>query len=90
MAEPKRKPASYEDVLRAPEHMVAEIVEGDGPGGWVVLVEPELHLKGDVLVPDLAAWRKERAPLEGDEPYFTVVPDWVCEISRPRRVGSTG
>src|SRR5512138_2827634 len=25
-----------------------------GPGGWVILAEPELHLGTDVLVPDLA------------------------------------
>ena len=29
MHEPKRKRASYEDVLRAPDTMVAEVVEGD-------------------------------------------------------------
>ena len=28
----------------------------DGPGGWVFLFEPELHLGTDVLVADLAAW----------------------------------
>ena len=31
-----------------------------GPGGWWILDEPELHLGGDVLVPDLAGWRRER------------------------------
>ena len=34
----------------------------DGPGGWVILDEPELHLGADVLVPDLAGWRRERMP----------------------------
>src|SRR5436309_2365775 len=33
-----------------------------GPGGWMILVEPELHLHGDILVPDLAGWRRERMP----------------------------
>src|SRR3989304_8321092 len=31
-----------------------------GPGGWWILVEPELHLAADVLVPDLAGWRRDR------------------------------
>jgi hypothetical protein len=33
-----------------------------GPGGWWLLVEPELHLGKDVLVPDLAGWRRSRMP----------------------------
>src|SRR4051812_10629633 len=35
-----------------------------GPGGWVILVEPELHLgrRPDKVVPDLAGWRRERMP----------------------------
>lgn len=52
-----------------------------GPGGWVILDEPELHLAEDVLVPDLAGWRRERLPvLTDDEPFFTLAPDWVCEV----------
>jgi Uma2 family endonuclease len=57
-----------------------------GPGGWVILDEPELHLgrRPDKLSPDLAAWRRERMPdALGDEstPYFyDVAPDWVCEV----------
>src|SRR5215831_17385174 len=34
----------------------------NGPGGWVILDEPELHFGDDVLVPDLAGWRRERMP----------------------------
>lgn len=55
-----------------------------GPGGWVFLTEPELHLSGEVLVPDLAGWRKERLPTLSDEAALTVPPDWVCEILSPR------
>jgi len=55
-----------------------------GPGGWILLFEPELHLGDDVLVPDLAGWRRERMPeLTVDEPYFTLAPDWVCEVLSP-------
>ncbi|NOU26303.1 MAG: Uma2 family endonuclease [Polyangiaceae bacterium] len=55
-----------------------------GPGGWLILDEPELHLGKHVLVPDLAGWRRERMPeLPIDVPYFTVVPDWVCEVLSP-------
>ena len=56
-----------------------------GPGGWWILVEPELHLGRQVLVPDLAGWRRERVPglLERDDPFFDVAPDWVCEVLSP-------
>ncbi len=33
-----------------------------GPGGWWLLDEPELHFGEDVLVPDIAGWRRERLP----------------------------
>jgi Uma2 family endonuclease len=54
-----------------------------GPGGWVFYDEPQLHLGEDVLIPDLAGWRKERLAGTADEPYFHVPPDWVCEILSP-------
>ena len=60
-----------------------------GPGGWVILDEPEIHLgpKPDKIVPDLAGWRRERMPDElgpADAPaYYDVTPDWVCEILSP-------
>lgn len=50
-----------------------------GPGGWVLLYEPELHLGEDIVVPDLAGWRKERFE-RPDTAYFTVAPDFVCEV----------
>jgi Uma2 family endonuclease len=50
-----------------------------GPGGWVILVEPELHLSGHVLVPDLAGWRRERLPLLPDG-HIDLNPDWIGEI----------
>ena len=55
----------------------------DGPGGWVILHEPELHFGNDVLVPDLAGWRRERMPEVPDEAYITLAPDWVCEVLSP-------
>jgi Uma2 family endonuclease len=112
MADPARRKATYEDVLRAPRHMVAEIIAGElrllprpakphaaattalgeelgppfkrgrgGPGGWIILFEPELHLGDDILVPDLAGWRRTRLPvLTDDEAFFTLAPDWACEV----------
>ncbi len=110
---PKKPRATYQDVLNAPEHKVAEIINGelhlsrpggpatrvatrltialggpfdqggDGPGGWVILFEPELHLSDDVAVPDVAGWRIERLPVVPEAAYFTVVPDWVCEVLSP-------
>jgi Uma2 family endonuclease len=58
---------------------------GDGgPGGWIIVDEPELHLGPHVMVPDLAAWRLDRFPAkEADQSYFTTPPDWICEILSP-------
>ena len=55
----------------------------DGPGGWWILDEPELHLGPDVLVPDLAGWRRERMPVFPDARWFELAPDWVCEVLSP-------
>ena len=110
---PERR-ATYRDVLDAPAHMVAEVVEGSlythprpaapharassvlggkigdpfdfgesGPGGWWIIDEPELHLGEDILVPDLAGWRRERMPDFPDAAYFSLAPDWVCEVLSP-------
>jgi Uma2 family endonuclease len=110
----KPRPATYEDLLRVPENLVGEIVDGElitaprptpahaiassslggelarpfgrgrgGPGGWLILDEPELHLGRHVLVPDLAGWRRERMPALPGTPYFTSAPDWVCEVLSP-------
>lgn len=116
MAIPAKRPASYADVLSAPPHMVAELIDGElllnprpakghavaatalgeelgppfkrgrgGPGGWIILDEPELHLGADILVPDLAGWRRERSEvMVADHPYFTQAPDWVAEVVSPR------
>lgn len=54
-----------------------------GPGGWRVLDELELHLGPDVLVPDIAAWRRERLPRIPDEAFMSLAPDWVCEVLSP-------
>ena len=54
-----------------------------GPGGWLLLFEPELHLRQDVLVPDLAGWRRERVPEMPDTASFALAPDWVCEVLSP-------
>ena len=106
--------ATYHDMLDAPPHMVAEIIDGtlfthprpaslharacyelgsiigppfsrgrEGPGGWWVLFEPEIHLGEDIVVPDLAGWRRERMPEFPEVAYFTLAPDWVCEVLSP-------
>jgi Uma2 family endonuclease len=61
-----------------------------GPGGWLLLDEPELHFPDptepgavDVVVPDLAGWRVERMPTLPEEAFFTVAPDWLCEVLSP-------
>ena len=75
----------------APTHTLASSALGNdlgnpfqfgrgGPGGWWILDEPELHLDEDVLVPDLAGWRRECMPELPGTAYFTLAPDWVCEV----------
>jgi len=58
-----------------------------GPGGWRIVDEPELHFgpadDRDVVVPDLAGWRLSRLPKLPSTAYFTIVPDWVCEVLSP-------
>lgn len=54
-----------------------------GPGGWRLWFAPELHLGEDVLVPDVAGWRRERMPRTPRTAALTPVPDWVCEVLSP-------
>ena len=103
--------AAYQDVLDAPAHLVAEVLDGTlhthprpamphglatlalgtdlsnpfqfgrgGPGGWWIAFEPELHLGEEIVVPDLAGWRRERMPEYPQTAYVTLAPDWVCEV----------
>jgi Uma2 family endonuclease len=111
MVSRKNRRPTYQDVLDAPEHVVAEIIGGElrlsprpggpatavasslgdelgppfkrgrgGPGGWLIVDEPEIHLAEEIVVPDLAGWRRERLPLVPEGAFFTVAPDWVCEV----------
>ena len=108
---PLDRPATYEDLVALPDHLVAEIVDGElhasprpaprharaatristqigpafdlgrgGPGGWLILAEPELHLGPHVVVPDLAGWHSQRMPTLPATAYFAVAPDWICEV----------
>ena len=54
-----------------------------GPGGWWIIDDPELHLNEDILVPDLAGWRRERMPELPETAWFELAPDWACEILSP-------
>ena len=111
---PKR-PAPYEDLLKVPENLIAELIDGEivtsprpagrhaaassilqstvsaafdrrgggTPGGWVILFEPELHIVGQILVPDVAGWRHESMPVLPDAAFIEIAPDWVCEVLSP-------
>lgn len=54
-----------------------------GPGGWILLDEPELHFGDDVLVPDLAGYRRERMPSLPRAAHLELAPDWVCDVLSP-------
>jgi hypothetical protein len=114
MTLPARRPATYDDIVALPGHLVGELVAGElyvsprpavphavgasalgatlltrmqfgdgGPGGWWILHEPELHLVEDVVVPDIAGWRRERLPAPPREGFLSLAPDWVCEVLSP-------
>ena len=55
----------------------------DGPGGWWILILPELHFGSDVVVPDLAGWRRSRMAELPDAAYSSLAPDWVCKVLSP-------
>ena len=52
-------------------------------GGWWILDEPECHLNDEIIVPDIAGWRRTSMPELPDTAWFSVRPDWVCEIISP-------
>ncbi len=57
-----------------------------GIGGWWILDKPGIHfsdLKEDIMVPDISGWKKEKMPELPAETYFSVTPDWICEILSP-------
>jgi len=60
------------------------------PGGWVILLEPELHLgpRPDKLVPDIAGWRRGRLPssifADDADGHVTIPPDFTCEVLSDR------
>lgn len=55
----------------------------DGTCGWIILVEPELHLGAEVMVPDLAGWLRERMPALPEAAWFEIAPEWFCEVLSP-------
>ncbi|MEM8597283.1 MAG: Uma2 family endonuclease [Pseudomonadota bacterium] len=57
--------------------------DAEGPGGWWIIDEPELHFGDDVLVPDIAGWSKERLPDYPDVAFFELARDWICEVLSP-------
>lgn len=54
-----------------------------GSGGWIFIPEPELHLGGHILVPDIAGWRRENLTPVPDTVGITTRPDWLCEVLSP-------
>lgn len=54
-----------------------------GPGGWWILDKPETHLESNILVPGLAGWKRDALPALPDEAFFTMAPNWICEIFSP-------
>ncbi|HEX4382293.1 MAG TPA: Uma2 family endonuclease [Myxococcales bacterium] len=51
--------------------------------GWRFILRVEFHLRDDIVVPDLAGWRRTRMPQSPKGAFCTVAPDWVCEVISP-------
>jgi len=120
-AHKKRRKATSQDLMEVPDHLVAELIDGElitsprpasphalassvllanlvgpfhfgtggggeGPGGWWILIEPEFHFGEEIVVPDLAGWRRERMPVLPNVAAFELAPDWVCEVVSPSTV----
>jgi len=74
--------------INAASMLTAEIIPPyrsgrGGPGGWIILDDPEISFGENILVPDLAGWKRERFPMEEPHNWISVAPDWVCEILSP-------
>ena len=82
---PNRPQATVRTILSALLVMPFRLGRG-GPGGWVIVNQPEIHLgaRPDKLVPDIAGWSRERMPdaIGGDDApaHYDLAPDWVCEV----------
>jgi Uma2 family endonuclease len=81
---PRPRPRHARATTRLTRQLTNRYEEGEGePGGWIFIIEPELHLGRDVVVPDLAGWRAERLTAEPEHAFIEIAPDWVCEIISP-------
>lgn len=80
---PSRKHAAATTLLTSRLVPPYQFGEGGGPGGWIILVEPEIGLGENIVVPDLAGWKRERFPFQEETNWISVAPDWVCEILSP-------
>jgi Uma2 family endonuclease len=119
MLTPSKRNATYQDVVEAPDNLVAELIGGElflqprpampharassrlgmvlgppfdlgqgGPGGWFLVDEPEIRLASNIVVPDIAGWRRAEAEgLNLRAAQVEVVPAWVCEIMSPSTQG---
>ncbi|HEX4516180.1 MAG TPA: Uma2 family endonuclease [Polyangiaceae bacterium] len=82
---PRPAPRHARASSRLATKLGASFDDGEGgPGGWAILEEPEIHFgkspDEDIVVPDLAGWRRTRLKKLPEEAYFTLAPDWICEV----------
>ena len=81
---PRPRPRHARALGRLNNRLTSRFEEGEGePGGWVFLIEPEVHLGSHIVVPDICGWRIARLPAEPPTAFVDVAPDWVCEILSP-------
>jgi Uma2 family endonuclease len=84
---PRPRPRHARAANRLARQLTNRFEEGEGgPGGWIFIIEPELHLGRHVVVPDLAGWHAEHLTEEPEDAFIDIAPDWVCEILSPSTV----
>jgi Uma2 family endonuclease len=83
---PSRKHGYSTTALGAAVAAPYQLGQGGGPGGWVIIIEPEIGLGENIMVPDLAGWKEERYPEEEPHNWISVVPDWICEVLSPSTI----
>jgi Uma2 family endonuclease len=80
---PSRKHGFCATALGAAVTVPYQFGEGGGPGGWIFIIEPEIRLGENILVPDLAGWRRKNFPFQEDSNWIAIAPGWVCEVLSP-------
>jgi hypothetical protein len=61
-----------------------------GPGGWWLVIGPDVELeRHEIVAPDIAGRRREHLAALPDQPPIRIRPDWIGEIASRATGGAT-